>query len=136
MTQVEFEQRIKEMRAQKAVELQSLQVMINDVKERQNSKRQLLHEIHEQLAQLEKERIVISKRMSAIIDEYSERIGKFTRENYTETRTLENISEWALVKELNKRGYCGHLCNVDKTTEFLDHLNSRLNHDDEEEDSE
>ncbi|MCR5679971.1 MAG: hypothetical protein K6G08_07180 [Prevotella sp.] len=127
MTQTEFELKLKEMRAKKAEELHPLQVMIEEIKERQAAKKQLLHEIHEQFLQLERERMVISKRMQTIINDYSERIGIFIRDNYTETCALENTSEWALVKELSKRGYCGRLEHAEKSGEFVDRLNKYLN---------
>ncbi len=51
------------------------------------------------------------------------------------TRTLENVSDWALIKELKKRGFRGRLENNDRTDEMVATANQKLNadtHSDEE----
>ena len=65
----------------------------------------------------------------AVETEWGETIRKFWNENYTTSRELENVSEWALAAELRHRGYGGTLTNADKPDDFMETLNHKLNGD-------
>lgn len=139
MKQVEFEQTMREMKRQKAEALRPLQVMINDIKEKQAAKRRLMHELSEQIGKLEQERQQIAGRLSDVAAEWNKRINDFFRDNFTESRELGEVSDWTLIRELNKRGFRGWLDNHDRTDEMVANANQKLNadtHSDDEEKTE
>lgn len=124
---MEFDQTMREMKQQKAEALRPLQVMINGIKEEQAAKRRVVHELAEQLSKLEQERQQISRRLDDIAADWNKRISDFFHENFTESRELGEVSDWALIKELNKRGFYGGLLNPDRTDNTIDTINAKLN---------
>ena len=127
MTQIEFENQMRELRVQKGAALTAIARLQSEVKDDMEAIDRQIHELKERKAKLNQQRIALSDRRFALEQEWGKRIKEFQDANFTTSRELENISEWTLVKELRKRGYNGHLDNPDKEPEFLDNLNAKLN---------
>lgn len=127
MTQVEFENQMRELRVQKGAALTAIARLQGEVKDDMEAIDRQIHELKERKAKLNQQRIALSDRRFALEQEWGKRIKDFQDANYTTTRTLENVSEWLLVKELSKRGYFGNLDHADKHGDFLINLNSVLN---------
>ena len=127
MTQIEFENQMRELRVQKGAALTAIARLQGEVKDDMEAIDRQIHELKERKAKLNQQRIALSDRRFALEQEWGKRIKDFQDANFTTTRELENISEWTIAKELRKRGYSGHLDNPDKEPEFLDNLNAKLN---------
>lgn len=127
MTQIEFDSQMRELRCQKGAALNAINQLQGGVKEEIAAVDRQIKELRAKREKLNQQRIIYSNRRLEIEREWGEKIRKFYEENYTGTRELEDISEWALAKELRHRGYGGQLLNPEKTQEFIDHLNEQLN---------
>lgn len=127
MTQIEFENQMRELRTQKGAALTAIARLQGEVKDDMEAIDRQIHELKERKAKLNQQRIALSDRRFALEQEWGKRIKDFQDANFTTTRELENISEWTLAKELRKRGYLGTLINPDKEPDFMLHLNQQLN---------
>ena len=127
MTQIEFEAQLRELRCQKGAEIAAIAKMQGEVKEEIAAIDRQVKELRARREKLNHERIMVSNRRYALEAEWGERIRAFFKENYTTTRELENVSEWALAAELRHRGYSGQLLNPEKEQEFMSNLNAKLN---------
>ena len=127
MTQIEFENQMRELRTQKGAALTAIARLQGDVKEQIAAIDRKVKELKAEREKLNQQRIALSDRRFALEQEWGKRIKEFQDANYTTTRELENISEWTLANELRKRGYVGTLTNPDKDPDFIEHLNQRLN---------
>ena len=127
MTQIEFENELRELRCQKGAAISAIAMMQGEVKEEISAIDRQIKDLRTRREKLNQQRIVLGNQRFAIEKEWGEKIRKFFDENYTTSRELEQVSEWALAAELRHRGYSGHLDNPDKEPEFLDNLNAKLN---------
>ena len=127
MTQVEFENQMREMRVQKGVELTVIAKMQGEVKEEIAAIDRKVKELRAEREKLNQQRIMLSQNRFSKEQEWGKRIKDFYDQHYTTTRELENVSEWAIANELRHRGYTGTLINADKEQEFLETLNKKLN---------
>ena len=127
MTQVEFENQMRELRVQKGAALTAIARLQGDVKEQIAAIDRKVKELKAEREKLNQQRIALSDRRFALEQEWGKRIKDFQDANFTTTRELENISEWSLANELRKRGYSGTLVNPDKEPDFIEHLNQKLN---------
>ena len=127
MTQIEFENQMRELRTQKGAALTAIARLQGEVKDDMEAIDRQIHELKERKAKLNQQRIALSDRRFALEQEWGKRIKDFQDANFTTTRELENISEWTLANELRKRGYSGTLINPDKEQEFMSNLNAKLN---------
>ena len=127
MTQIEFENQMRELRTQKGAALTAIARLQGDVKEQIAAIDRKVKELKAEREKLNQQRIALSDRRFALEQEWGKRIKEFQDANFTTTRELENISEWTLANELRKRGYVGTLINPDKDTDFMLHLNQKLN---------
>lgn len=127
MTQIEFENELRELRCQKGAAISAIAMMQGEVKEEISAIDRQIKDLRTRREKLNQQRIVLGNQRFAIEKEWGEKIRKFFDENYTTSRELEQVSEWALAAELRRRGYNGHLDNPDKEPEFLDNLNAKLN---------
>ncbi len=62
MTQVEFENQLRELRCQKAQVMNQFQLMQNEVKEEIAAKNRMIHELSEQVQRLHQQRAAIAER--------------------------------------------------------------------------
>ena len=127
MTQVEFENQMRELRTQKGAALTAIARLQGDVKEQIAAIDRKVKELKAEREKLNQQRIALSDRRFALEQEWGKRIKEFQDANFNTTRELENISEWTLANELRKRGYSGTLVNPDKDPDFIEHLNEKLN---------
>ena len=134
MTQIEFENQMRELRTQKGAALTGIARLQGEVKDDIEAIDRQIHELKERKAKLNQQRIALSNRRFALEQEWGKRIKEFQDANFTTSRELENISEWTLAKELRKRGYSGKLINLDKDIDFMLYLNQQLNGKDNEAD--
>ena len=134
MTQIEFENQMRELRTQKGAALTAIARLQGEVKDDMEAIDRQIHELKERKAKFNQQRIALSDRRFALEQEWGKRIKDFQDANFNTTRELENISEWTLAKELRKRGYSGKLINLDKDIDFMLHLNQQLNGKDNEAD--
>ena len=127
MTQVEFENQLRELNGQKAQVMNMYALMQNEVKEEIAEKNRQIHELSEQVQRLKVQRAGLNERRLKAEREWGDKIRKFTSENFSETRALDDVSEWSLAAELRHRGYTGQLINPEKGEEFMMNLNGKLN---------
>ena len=127
MTQIEFENQMRELRVQKGAALTAIARLQGEVKDDMEAIDRQIHELKERKAKLNQQRIALSDRRFALEQEWGKRIKEFQDANFTTTRELENISEGTIANELRKRGYSGTLVNPDKEPDFIEHLNEKLN---------
>ena len=127
MTQIEFENQMRELRVQKGAALTAIARLQGEVKDDMEAIDRQIHELKERKAKLNQQRIALSDRRFALEQEWGKRIKDFQDANFTTPRELENISEWTIANELRKRGYSGTLVNPDKEPDFIEHLNEKLN---------
>jgi uncharacterized coiled-coil DUF342 family protein len=127
MTQVEFENQLRELNGQKAQVMNMYALMQNEVKEEIAEKNRQIHELSEQVQRLKVQRAGLTERRLKAEREWGDKIRKFTSENFSETRALADVSEWSLAAELRHRGYTGQLINPEKGEEFMMNLNGKLN---------
>jgi uncharacterized coiled-coil DUF342 family protein len=127
MTQVQFENQLRELNGQKAQVMNMYALMQNEVKEEIAEKNRQIHELSEQVQRLKVQRAGLNERRLKAERELGGKIRKFTSENFSETRALADVSEWSLAAELRHRGYTGQLINPEKGEEFMMNLNGKLN---------
>ena len=127
MTQIEFENQMRELRVQKGAALTAIARLQGEVKDDMEAIDRQIHELKERKAKLNQQRIALSDRRFALEQEWGKRIKDFQDANFTTTRELENVSEWTIANELRKRGYQGTLTNPDKDPVFMSHINAKLN---------
>ena len=127
MTQVQFENQLRELNGQKAQVINMYALMQNEVKEEIAEKNRQIHELSEQVQRLKVQRAGLNERRLKAEREWGDKIRKFTSENFSETRVLADVSEWSLAAELRHRGYTGQLINPEKGEEFMMNLNGKLN---------
>ena len=127
MTQIEFENQMRELRTQKGAELTAIAKMQGEVKEEIAAIDRQVKELRAKREKLNQQRIMIANRRFDMEQEWGKRIKDFFDQNYTTSRELENVSEWALANELRHRGYSGQLINPEKAEEFMMNLNGKLN---------
>ena len=127
MTQVQFENQLRELNGQKAQVINMYALMQNEVKEEIAYKNRQIHELSEQVQRLKVQRAGLTERRLKAEREWGDKIRKFTSENFSETRALADVSEWSLAAELRHRGYTGQLINPEKGESFMMNLNGKLN---------
>ena len=127
MTQVQFENQLRELNGQKAQVINMYALMQNEVKEEIAEKNRQIHELSEQVQRLKVQRAGLNERRLKAEREWGDKIRKFTSENFSETRALADVSEWSLAAELRHRGYTGQLINPEKGEEFMMNLDGKLN---------
>ena len=129
MTQIEFENQLREMRCQKGAAVSAIAKMQSEVKEEIAGLQRQFDDIKNRLHRLQQERSMLGLKRIAIEKEWADAIKKFTDDNYTTTRALENVSDWALANELCARGFFGNLSNEHREEEFLEKFNAKLAYD-------
>lgn len=127
MTQIEFESELRELCCQKGAAIKAIAQMQGEVKEEIAAIDRQIKDLKAKREKLNYERITISLCREKLEADWGQRIRQSFRDNYTTSRELENVSEWALAKELRHRGYSGQLLNPEKESEFMQKLNAKLN---------
>lgn len=127
MNQEEFESRLSEMKAQKKEAIQQLIKMQLEAKEEGASLKRQIGQLCAQKEKLNQQMAYLGTKRIEVEKSWREKIKKFYEENHTQTRKLEEVSDWALINELSHRGFSGNICNIDKPEDYLKDLNAKLN---------
>ena len=114
MTQVEFENQLRELRCQKALVMNKFQLMQNEVKEEIAAKNRMIHELSEQVQRLHQQRAAIAERRLKAEKDWGRQIQDFINKNLEQVnRSWDAVSTYTIVKELRKRGWQGTIFNND-----------------------
>lgn len=114
MNQIEFEKQVREMRQQKAQELNPLELMAVELKEEIAAKNRQIHELQEQLQKLKAQKAALNERQIRITQKWGGEIQNFIKKYQQEAEhSWDNISTYTIVKQLRKRGWEGDIYNND-----------------------
>lgn len=112
MTQVEFEKQLADLKAAKNREMEAIESWQVELKQKLADWQKRRTEAEGAISRLKAEKAAIASRRVELERKWSAKIEKFKAENFSETRELESISDFALVKEMAKRGWQGSLYNL------------------------
>lgn len=131
MKQAEFDEALFQMRQERDKATAGLKKMIADLDVKIAQQGQLLHQVSLDYENLRGQRAVMNRERNRIEQEFWDKQHQFCCEHQKDvSRQLEDISEWALVKELRARGFSlaegSTLTHPDKPEDFMQHLNGKL----------
>ena len=127
MNQLQFEKELRSLKAKKQERINAISEMQSSVKQELADLHKHYKLLHEKSERLNTERRVLGMRKQQIEIECNKIIREFMDANQSCMRTLEDVSEWAIIRELHARGYYGELRHNDKPEDFMLNLNKRLN---------
>jgi len=114
MTQVEFENQLRELRGQKAQVMNQFSLMQNEVKEEIAAKNRQIYELSQQVQKLKVQKAGITERRLKAEKDWGDRIQGFINQYQDQAnRSWEAVSTYTIVKELRKRGWQGTIFNND-----------------------
>jgi len=114
MTQIEFENQLRELRHQKAQVMNQFSLMQNEIKEEIATKNRQIHELSEQVQRLKVKRAGIQEVRLKTEKEWGVQIQDFISKYQEQAeRSWDAVSTYTLVKELRKRGWQGTIFNND-----------------------
>ena len=114
MTQIEFENQLRELRHQKAQVMNQFSLMQNEIKEEIATKNRQIHELSEQVQRLKVKRAGIQEVRLKTEKEWGGQIQDFINKYQEQAeRSWDAVSTYTLVKELRKRGWQGTIFNND-----------------------
>ena len=114
MTQVEFENQLRELRSQKAQVMNQFSLMQNEVKEEIAAKNRQIYELSQQVQKLKVQKAGITERRLKAEKDWGDRIQGFINQYQEQAnRSWETVSTYTIVKELRKRGWQGTIFNND-----------------------
>ena len=107
MKQFEMEAEIRKMREQRNAERESLVKWGGQIGSRIDEKESLITQLRSEVHKLRAERKGIELQIAAINRKWQEKIAEYRAEvePTLEKPALQEMSAWALVKELERRGY-------------------------------
>lgn len=107
MKQFEMEAEIRKMREQRNAERESLVKWGGQIGSRIDEKESLITQLRSEVHKLRAERKGIELQIAAINRKWQEKIAEYRAEvePTLEKPALQEMSAWALVKELDRRGY-------------------------------
>jgi sugar-specific transcriptional regulator TrmB len=107
MKQIEMEAEIRKMREQRNAERESLANWGGQIRSRIDEKESLITQLRSEVHKLRAEWKGIDLQVSAINRKWQEKIAAYRAEvePTLEKPALQEMSAWALVKELERRGY-------------------------------
>lgn len=128
MKQIEFEEKVRELKTAKNAEVNMLERAREGAKMEVVRLRNVVDGLMQQRHAAELQMHSFSLRRMEVEKRFAEKEKKLREEfGDTLTRNLEDVSEWALINELHARGYRGSLVHENKDVEFMQNLNSKLN---------
>ena len=114
MTQVEFENQLRDLRSQKAQVMNQFSLMQNEITEEIAAKNRQIHDLSEQVQKLKVQKFGITERRLKAEKEWGDRIQGFINEYQEQAeRSWDAVSTYTIVKELRKRGWQGTIFNND-----------------------
>lgn len=106
MTQIEFENKLREMRSQRAQELNHLNQMQTDVREELAALNRQIGALHDQVHKLKMQNLGIHQLRLKAEKKWNEKIESFNHEWFDKLETTDStISDYTLVKILARRGW-------------------------------
>lgn len=107
MKQFEMEAEIRKMREQRNAERESLVNWGGQIGSRINEKESLITQLRAEVLKLRAERKGIDLQISAINRKWQEKIAEYRAEvePTLEKPALQEMSAWALIKDLERRGF-------------------------------
>lgn len=114
MTQIEFENQLRELRHQKAQVMNQFNLMQNEIKEEIATKNRQIHELSEQVQRLKVKRAGIQEVRLKTEKEWGGQIQDFINKYQEQAeRSWDAVSTYTIVKELRRRGWQGTIFNND-----------------------
>lgn len=131
MKQVDFDETLRQMRVEQRQRTQLLKKMVADLDLQKAEHLKLVHKMNQDYEELKAQRAMLNKEIERLNIKYNTKYREFLQEHQGDvSRQLEDVSDWALVKELAARGYIltgwGGLYHPDKSEDFLMNLNRKL----------
>ena len=131
MKQFEYDETLCQMRTEERKKTAPLRLMIAEMDVKISEQGKALYKMHAEYEELRTQRALIAQEVERIGKRYGDKIREFITQNSKDiTRQLEDVSEWALIKELRARGFSlaegSTLTHPDKPEDFMEHLNSKL----------
>lgn len=119
MIQIEFEDKLRQMRAEKNNATHEIEAQQRDVKEQIASLGRRSHELCVERKKMEQKRLALGLLRNEIEDKHNKKIQKFIEENKTDERKLSDVSDNCLVNELVARGFHGVIEHNEKSADFM-----------------
>ena len=126
MKQTEFEEKLRELKRQKAEAIRPINDMQLECKKELAMLHQQFSVLHKQTSRLNAERTSLATMRAETEKKWNEKIAAFYEENHTCERQLEDVSVWSLVNELLARGFTGSLVNGECDEKYLADINRKL----------
>lgn len=131
MKQFEYDETLCQMRTEERKKTAPLRLMIAEMDVKISEQGKALHKMYAEYEELRTQRALIAQEVERIGKRYGDKIREFITQNSKDiTRQLEDVSEWALIKELRARGFAlaegSTLTHPDKPADFMTHLNAKL----------
>lgn len=114
MKQKEFEDQIRELRRQKAQELNPIVQMQLEVQQEIADKGKQIHALFEEMSKLKTKKIALCEHRMKVESKWGGQIHDFIEKNSPLVENeWDSISTYTLVKHLRKRGWHGQINNDD-----------------------
>lgn len=128
MKQIEYDEKIREMRKERTKEIGGLKPIIEELNIKINELGSQQHRIAAEQKQLIVQRSMMRKRVNQIEEKWNSSIRLFRRDNpYDELESkLEDVSDFCIVNELVRRGFHGTIDNDDRTEEAMAIIRSKF----------
>ena len=128
MKQIEFDERIREMRKERNKELSGLRPMVQELDIKIHELGSQSHRIVVEQKMLKVQRSAMCKRLNEIEEKWNKRMGEFRDANpYDKLESkLEDVSDFCLINELVRRGFYGTIDNDTKSAEAMELLKRRF----------
>lgn len=120
MKQVDFETALKALKVKNSAAIVAMKNQLMELKEKEKAIGRRIAADREECSKLKHQRIIIAKAMEEMIDDRRAEIDEFIRLNGSGvTSNLGDVSDWALFRELNRRGFTGSVENAGKPEDFI-----------------
>ena len=133
MKQVEFEEKVREMRVKHNKEKGVLLELLKQKKNGLSALREQLQDVYNKMAVLSNEKQFLGNSIYDLDTKFREQVNKMRQECEPLTRNLEDLSDWSLINELVARGFCGELKHAEKTEEYMEASNNKLKYNESRE---
>lgn len=122
MKQTEYESKLIELKQKYQARIAQLIVSSNELAEQQASVRRERAERDSVLKRIKQQIAFYNGEIDRLLEEKKQKVADFKVENASYERQLEEVSDWALVKELVARGFTGEINHPAKNEIFMENL--------------
>ena len=133
MKQVEFEEKVREMRVKHNKEKGVLLELLKQKKNGLSALREQLQDVYNKMTVLSSEKQFLGNSIYDLDIKFREQVNKMRQECEPLTRNLEDLSDWSLINELVARGFFGELKHAEKTEEYMEAINNKLKYNESRE---